>query len=225
MSCFLFADCDMEITNRDINGFLDWKIKTKNLKEKISQLESREMKDKMVYYSIMQNACTQFAGFVAVTSIMPNLFQEFKYFFVLGMILTYILFIIYPLYFGSKKMQTLKCSSCKVIVERERLHKSCISLMSEYNNKCAVASPFKDTQGLLLKELGDVEMKNIMNFKKEDADLVYQTKYYQKFLFLMGIAGIIYAVGFMSAFCIFFMVSLYVFFLFFNINIYFSTCN
>ncbi|KAL8111085.1 hypothetical protein AgCh_026723 [Apium graveolens] len=194
----------MEMTNQDINGFLYWKIKTKNLKEKISELEFREMKDRIAYYSIMQNACTQFGGFVAVTSIMPSLFRELKYIFVLGMVLTYILFIIYPLYFGSRKMQTLKCSSREVIVERNRLHKSCSSLMSEYNNMCAAASPFKNTQNLLLKDLGDDEMKKIKNFKREDADLIYQTKYYQKFLLLMGIAGIIYAVGFISAFYVFF---------------------
>ncbi|KAL6577232.1 hypothetical protein OROMI_011508 [Orobanche minor] len=194
----------MEITNQDFNGFLDWKTKTKNLKEKILQLESKEMKDVMVYYSVMQNACMHFGGFVAVSSIMPSIFREFKYFLVLGMVLTFILFIIYPLYFGIIKLQRLKCSTREVIVERKRLYKSCISLMGEYNKMCVVESPFKDTRDLLLKELGDVEMKNIKNFKKEDADLVYQTKYYQKYLLLMGIMGIIYAVGFIGAFYVFF---------------------
>ncbi|KAL6563590.1 hypothetical protein OROGR_002549 [Orobanche gracilis] len=198
----------MEITNQDFNGFLDWKTKTKNLKKKIFQLESKEMKDVMAYYSVMQNACMQFAGFVAISSIMPNIFREIKYFLVLGMVLTFILFIIYPLYFGIKKLQRLKCSTREAIVERKRLYESCMSLMGEYNKICAVASPFKDTQDLLLKEFGDVEMENIKNFKKEDADLVYQTKYYQKFLLLMGIVGIIYAVGFIGAFYVFFQIGL-----------------
>ncbi|KAK1351479.1 hypothetical protein POM88_054316 [Heracleum sosnowskyi] len=101
-------------------------------------------------------------------------------------------------------MQTLKCSSRKVIVERKRIYKSCISFMNEYNSKCAVANPFKDAQDLSLKELGDVEVKNIKNFKKENVDLVYQIKYYQKFLLLICIVGIVYAVGIFSAFYVFF---------------------
>lgn len=189
----------MEIANQDFNAFLEWKLKTRSLKERISQLESKEMNDVMIYYSIMQNACTQFGGFVAVTSVMLGFFREFKYFFVLGMVLAFILYIICPLYFGSKKMQTLKCSSREIFVERKILYKACISLMGEYNSKCAVASPY-----LLPKELEDTEMKVIKNFKKENADLVYQTKYYRKFLLLMGIFGIMYAIGFISAYYVFF---------------------
>lgn len=202
--CFLFADFDMERTTQDLIGFLDWKIKTKNLKVNISQLEWREMKNMMVYYSIMQNACMQLAGLVAVSSIMAGFFRELKWFLVLGMILTCILYVVYPVYFGIKKMQGLKSSSCEVIAERKRLHKSCVSLMSDYNNMCDVASPFKNTQDLVFKEIGDVEMKKIKNFKKEDADLIYQTKYYQNLLLLIGIVGLIYAIAFISAFCLFF---------------------
>ncbi|KAK1351482.1 hypothetical protein POM88_054319 [Heracleum sosnowskyi] len=115
---FAVSDCDMAITNQDFNDFLDWKMKTKNLKEKISQLESRELDDVII--------------------------------------------------------------------------------------KCAVANPFKDAQDLSLKELGDVEVKNIKNFKKENVDLVYQIKYYQKFLLLICIVGIVYAVGIFGAFYVFF---------------------
>lgn len=193
-----------QITNLNSNSFLDWKIKAKNLKERISQLESKEMNYVIMYYSVMQKACMQFGGFVAVSSIMPSLFRESKYFLVLGMVLTFILYIIYPLYFESKKMQRQKCSTREVIVERKNLYKSCISLMNDYKKMCDVASPLEAIQDFLLGELGDVGMKNIKNFKKEDADLVYQTKYYQKFLLLIGIVGIIYAVGFISAFYVFF---------------------
>lgn len=83
----------MAIASQTLVDSLEWKMKIRDLKENITTQESREMDDVLMYYSIMQNACMQLAGFVAVSSIMLSFFRECKYFVVLCLVLTFLLYI------------------------------------------------------------------------------------------------------------------------------------
>ncbi|KAK1372081.1 hypothetical protein POM88_038173 [Heracleum sosnowskyi] len=137
---------NMEIAGQNFVGFRDWKIKVTNLKERIKDLESREMDYVLIYVSVMQNVSMQFGGLVAVSLLTAGLFHEFNYFVGLGLILEYHLFIAYHVYSGKKNTQALKRSICEIIAERKRLYRSCTRILSEYDNVCVVASPFRDSQ-------------------------------------------------------------------------------
>lgn len=177
----------------------EWKVKKRDIKNKLLKIERKEADVVKLYDDIMTAIFVRIGFYIAFASYLSGFYAKpyakfWMYTVMVVVILGFIFEVVFPIYSAWMHMRGLENVIQKLVLKREKLHVSCTNLLDDYDAIYLFTSKTKQHKDPFLKELRGHELSRLEDFKKEDKVPKARKKFSRKFPLALGVFCMVYSI-------------------------------